>query len=174
MTWRSQYSEGSDADGAEETTGMLRWRPPRITCPRGRPRMPRRDNRRFDADRILIALTLLCLALPARAGNPKAESRKPGSRSPVSFINDVVPVLTKAGCNAGACHGSQYGKGGFKLSLLGYDPEVDYAALVRQFAARRVSLGNPPQSLILRKPSMKLPHGGGLRFKPGSFEYRTL
>jgi len=92
----------------------------------------------------------------------------------VSFNNEVMPVLTRAGCNQGACHGSQYGKGGFKLSLLCYDPEVDYAALVRQFAARRVSLGNPSQSLILRKPTMKLPHGGGLRFKPGSFEYRTL
>jgi hypothetical protein len=93
---------------------------------------------------------------------------------PISFNNQVVPILTHAGCNQGACHGSQYGKGGFKLSLLGYDPDVDYDALVKQDEARRVVLTDPAQSLMLRKPTMALPHGGGLRFKAGSYEYETL
>src|SRR5262249_20758592 len=74
--------------------------------------------------------------------------------APPRFLSDVMPVLTKAGCNLGACHGAGSGKGGFKLSLLGYDPESDYDALVRGAAIRRISKSAPEQSLILRKPTL--------------------
>ncbi len=92
----------------------------------------------------------------------------------ISFANDVVPVLTKAGCNQGACHASQYGKGNFKLSLLGYAPEQDYPQFVRHFRQRRVSLVEPAQSLILRKATLDVSHGGGKRFTTASDEYQVL
>ena len=90
------------------------------------------------------------------------------------FLNDVMPILTRAGCNAGACHGANAGKGGFHLSLLGYEPEGDYLALTHFVGARRISPAQPDNSLILRKASFRMPHGGGMRFAPDSPEYRTV
>ncbi|WP_052572417.1 DUF1549 and DUF1553 domain-containing protein [Chthonomonas calidirosea] len=92
----------------------------------------------------------------------------------VSFVNDVEPTLTRLGCNQGACHGSQYGKGGFKLSLFGTDSDLDYIALTRQAKGRRVNVADPIHSLILLKPTMTVPHGGGRRLIPGSSYYYTL
>jgi len=91
-----------------------------------------------------------------------------------NFRNHVIPVLTKAGCNQGVCHGALAGKNGFKLTLRGYDPEVDYDTLTRQSAGRRVSLPQPAQSLMLLKPTMAVPHGGGKRFDTKSLEYRVI
>ncbi len=91
-----------------------------------------------------------------------------------NFRNHVIPVLTKAGCNQGACHGALAGKNGFKLTLRGYDPEVDYDTLTRQSVGRRVSLLQPSHSLMLLKPTMAVPHGGGKRFDPNSLEYRVI
>ena len=91
-----------------------------------------------------------------------------------NFRNHVMPVLTKAGCNQGACHGALAGKGGFKLSLRGYDPELDYDVLTRQSVGRRINLAEPGNSLMLRKPTMQTPHGGGLRFKPNSPNATTI
>src|SRR5205085_3902029 len=91
-----------------------------------------------------------------------------------SFRNNVIPVLTKAGCNQGACHGALAGKNGFKLTLRGYDPEADYDTLTRQSMARRVSLAEHAASLILAKPSFAIPHGGGKRFANDSLEYRVI
>jgi hypothetical protein len=91
-----------------------------------------------------------------------------------SFRNHVLPVMTKAGCNQGACHGALAGKNGFKLTLRGYDPEVDYDTLTRQSLGRRVSLGDPANSLMLLKPTMAVAHGGGKRFDAGSMEYRII
>src|SRR3954447_17603725 len=79
----------------------------------------------------------------AASAPPPAASPRSRLQNPVSFINDVVPILTKAGCNAGACHGSQYGKGGFKLSLLGYDPQLDYESIRKDARGRRVTAGAP-------------------------------
>ncbi|MCS6861285.1 MAG: DUF1553 domain-containing protein [Abditibacteriales bacterium] len=92
----------------------------------------------------------------------------------VSFVNEVVPVLSKAGCNMGACHGAQYGKGGFKLSLFGYDPLPDYDAIVKFGEGRRIARSQPEKSLILLKPLAVVPHGGGVRFAKNSVEYDTL
>jgi uncharacterized protein DUF1549/uncharacterized protein DUF1553/Big-like domain-containing protein len=91
-----------------------------------------------------------------------------------SFRNNVIPVMTKVGCNQGSCHGALAGKNGFKLTLRGYDPEVDYDTLTRQAVGRRVSLADPASSLMLLKPTFTIPHGGGKRFGVDSLEYRIL
>ncbi len=93
---------------------------------------------------------------------------------PPRFVADVMPVLTHAGCNQGACHGAASGKGGFKLSLLGYDPDADYLAITRANRARRVSVAQPEQSLLLRKPVLAVYHKGGKRFMEGSTEYSIV
>ncbi len=99
-----------------------------------------------------------------------------GSHTPFtwSFRNHVIPVMTKMGCNQGACHGALAGKNGFKLTLRGYDPETDYDTLTRVSVGRRVSLADPTASLILAKPSFAIPHGGGKRFAVDSLEYRVI
>ncbi|MBX9788408.1 MAG: DUF1549 and DUF1553 domain-containing protein [Pirellulales bacterium] len=91
-----------------------------------------------------------------------------------SFRNHVESVLTRAGCNSGACHGAASGKRGFKLSLRGYDPLRDYTTLTRQSLGRRTVPNDPGRSLILTKPTGAIPHGGGLRFDVNSLEYRVL
>ncbi len=96
------------------------------------------------------------------------------AESPLDFINDVMPILAKGGCNNTACHGSPVGKGGFKLSLFGYEPDLDHPAIVKSDDGRRVNLKEPEKSLLLTKATMAVPHGGGMRFKVGSPEYKTL
>ena len=91
-----------------------------------------------------------------------------------SFRNHVIPVLTKSGCNSGACHGAAAGKNGFKLTLRGYDPELDYEVLTREAVGRRISTQEPGRSLFLLKPTLYIPHGGGRRFGTDSLEYRVL
>src|SRR5881296_1630629 len=98
----------------------------------------------------------------------------PAPGAAISFRNDVEAVISKAGCNAGTCHGNKYGKGGFKLSLRGQDPELDLAALTRDGFARRTNPFEPEQSLILLKSTTQIPHEGGLRFKKNSDEYELL
>ena len=93
---------------------------------------------------------------------------------PLSFRNHVIPVLTRAGCNSGPCHGAASGKNGFKLTLRGYDPEADYLTLTRQATARRVNRVEPARSLMLLKPTQAVSHGGGRRFAPDSPEYRVI
>ena len=91
-----------------------------------------------------------------------------------SFANDIVPILTRSGCANSNCHGSIRGQAGFKLSLFGYEPELDYAAIVRDANGRRIDRADPARSLILAKPTFAIPHGGGERFKVGSLEYNGL
>ncbi len=93
---------------------------------------------------------------------------------PPDFTTRVVPALTKAGCNAGSCHGAALGRGGFHLSLMGYDPGADYDSLVREYEGRRVDLARPGKSLVLRKPAGELDHEGGLRLSSGGEGYKTL
>jgi hypothetical protein len=103
-----------------------------------------------------------------------AEIRNAHVARPVSFQNQVVPLLTKAGCNAGGCHGKSTGQNGFRLSLLGYDPGFDYDAIVKEGRGRRVFSAAPAQSLLLTKPTGEVPHGGGIRFKKDAPEYRMI
>ncbi|HTU23890.1 MAG TPA: DUF1549 domain-containing protein [Pirellulales bacterium] len=91
-----------------------------------------------------------------------------------SFRNHVESVLSKSGCNMGACHGAFAGKKGFKLSLRGFDALADYSTLVRQARARRVVLGDPGRSLLLTKPTGMIPHKGGIRFPADSPEYQVI
>jgi hypothetical protein len=92
----------------------------------------------------------------------------------ISYTAQVMPVIAKAGCNAGACHASQFGKGGFKLSVFGFDPPQDHFNIVRDAFGRRVNLVEPERSLFLLKPTAAVPHGGGPRFRPGSVDYQVL
>ena len=116
--------------------------------------------------------------ITARAANQSAtvKIRVRGVKQPFewSFRNHVIPVFTKMGCNQGSCHGALAGKNGFKLTLRGYDPEVDYDTLTRQAVGRRVTLADPSASLLLKKATFALPHGGGKRFATNSLEYRVL
>lgn len=95
-------------------------------------------------------------------------------QSSYTFQNDVQPVLAKLGCNSGACHGALAGKGGFKLSLRGYDPPADFRSITRDARGRRVELADPGRSLLLLKPTMAVPHKGGLRFDKDSPAYEIL
>ena len=91
-----------------------------------------------------------------------------------SVRNHVQSVLSKTGCNGGACHGAAAGKSGFKLSLRGYDPEADFFAITRQARGRRVVPHDPGRSLVLTKPTGAIPHKGGIRFAEDSPEYRVV
>jgi len=91
-----------------------------------------------------------------------------------SFRNHVEPVFARQGCSSGACHGALAGKGGFRLSLRGYDPERDFLTTVQQQLGRRVELADPATSLLLTKPTMAVPHKGGLRLNTDSVGYRIL
>jgi len=93
---------------------------------------------------------------------------------PVLFVGEVVPILSKHGCNAGGCHGKATGQNGFRLSLLGFDPKGDYESLVKEGRGRRVFPPAPAASLLLKKPTAQIPHGGGKKFAIGSPEYNTL
>jgi hypothetical protein len=93
---------------------------------------------------------------------------------PLSFAGDILPVLTKYGCNGGSCHGALNGQNGFKLSLFGYEPENDYEMIVHKHDGRRLSLPDPEKSLLLLKPTFQVPHGGGKRFLKDSPDYVTL
>jgi len=93
---------------------------------------------------------------------------------PPTYLRDVAPILNKAGCTSGTCHGAAKGKNGFKLSLRGYDPRFDYEALLYDLAGRRFNRADPARSLILAKPTQEVAHGGGLRFEPGSRYYKTI
>ena len=92
----------------------------------------------------------------------------------VDYIRDVTPILSKAGCNAGTCHGSKDGKNGFKLSLRGYDPPYDVRALTDDHAARRVNLASPDDSLMLLKATAAVPHEGGQLMTKDSPNYALL
>jgi hypothetical protein len=91
-----------------------------------------------------------------------------------SFRNHVESVLSKQGCNGGACHGARAGQKGFRLTLFGFDVDADYTYLTRQAVGRRIVPTDPGRSLILTKPTGLLPHKGGVRLEPGSLEYRVL
>ena len=122
--------------------------------------------------RFLFALSL-CALLPASA---RADVDLPtgGSLKQVDFERHVMGLLSKAGCNAGSCHGSFQGKNGFRLSLFGYEPTMDFAALTRDNLGRRVNLVRPEESLILTKSTGAMAHDGGMRFGKDSWVYAVF
>lgn len=117
---------------------------------------------------------VLVVVATGGAGSRQASAADEKQEKPWSFRNDVQLVLTKTGCNMGACHGAQAGKKGFKLALRGYDHEMDYNTLTRQSKGRRVNLSDPARSLILLKATGAIPHGGGTRFETNSLEYKIV
>src|SRR5688572_30955554 len=119
--------------------------------------------------RILYAVAV-CVALPAasRADVPLPTG---GAIKEVDFERHVMGLLSKVGCNAGSCHGSFQGKNGFRLSLFGYEPNLDSAALTRDNLGRRIDVQNPDSSLLLLKGSGAMPHEGGMRFGKESWVY---
>ena len=112
---------------------------------------------------VRISILMLAAALTAAAEKPR-----------LSFVKDIVPIFTKSGCANSNCHGSIRGQNGFKLSLFGYEPDLDYDAIVKAQDGRRISRSDPAKSLILMKPTFGVPHGGGERFKVGSLEYEAI
>ena len=115
--------------------------------------------------RLSIPAFLACVLLGQAAG---------ASTKPVSFVNEVVPILTKAGCNGGACHGKSGGQNGFRLSLFGFEPAEDFEHLVIEGRGRRLSPSAPDYSLLLRKGMAAVPHTGGRRIEPGQEGYERL
>jgi hypothetical protein len=116
--------------------------------------------------RFLCILIVLAsqTALTARADEPR----------PIDFRTDVIAALSRGGCNQGACHGSPKGKNGFRLSLRGFDPDVDLFSLSRDEIGRRVNKFSPDDSLILLKGTGRVPHQGGVRFRPDDPAYKVV
>jgi len=94
--------------------------------------------------------------------------------SPISFKRDVMPVLMRANCNSGSCHGAASGKDGFMLSLFGYDPEGDYYRIMEEYVGRRINIAEPEKSLLLQKAVGAVAHSGGECMTPGSKYYAIL
>src|SRR5688572_26341499 len=132
-----------------------------------RPAVPARRFRHPTHPRtVLIMLRTILLTLAFVASSFSAEE--------ITFRNHVQPVLSKTGCNAGACHGAAAGQNGFRLSLRGYDDEGDYVTLTRQALGRRINPADPGRSLLLLKSTGTIPHKGGKRFEVDSVEYKIL
>jgi hypothetical protein len=102
------------------------------------------------------------------------ESNNPTENHEPSFQEDVIPILTRFGCNTGGCHGKLAGQKGFRLSLRGYAPALDHEAITREARGRRINYGLPQESLLIRKANGTVPHGGGERIIAGSSAERTL
>src|SRR6478752_6861286 len=128
------------------------------------------------------AVALLAMAIPVSAADAPRPTTQPAPAGVVggaaekapSFLNDVVPILTRQGCNQGSCHGKGAGQNGFRLSLRGYAPDMDYRWITREFNGRRIEGGSPESSLFLRKPVGDAPHEGGKVFSRVSREYQVL
>src|SRR3954463_16571362 len=112
---------------------------------------------------IVSVLALLPFAAPARADD-----------RPVHFRTAVIAALSRAGCNSGACHGSPQGKNGFRLSLRGQDPDLDFATLTKETGGRRVNRQSPADSLMLLKGSGRVAHGGGQLFGRDHPAYKLI
>jgi hypothetical protein len=114
---------------------------------------------------LIATCTLLLLAPPAG----RADVTLPGGATldRVDFERHVMGLFGRMGCNAGSCHGSFQGKGGFRLSLFGYEPAKDYLALTRDVLARRINPVDPDRSLLLLKATGQVEHGGGRPFRQG-------
>lgn len=119
------------------------------------------------------AVFAACLFLAAPGAGPLPLAGNIEPTLPL-FTRHVIPVFSRLGCNSGSCHGAVQGKGGFRLSLFGANPEIDHQRLLREVGGRRLDLQNPAGSLLLLKPTGKAVHEGGLRLRVESREYRIL
>ena len=124
----------------------------------GQTRITIRSEPPTDGSNITVPVTVKGLTNPA----------------PLSFQNDVIPILSKAGCNSGGCHGKAEGQNGFKLSIFGFDPLADHEALVAEGRGRRISVSTPEASLLIQKGVALMPHGGGAKIPRGGLWHRRL
>lgn len=125
--------------------------------------------------RYLAPLRLSLSLLMVAGALHGTESAARSAEQPLSFVHDVMPALTKAGCNVGVCHAKAGGgQNGFQLSVLGFEPKEDYEHIVKEGRGRRISATEPERSLLLRKASGQMPHGGGLRLSTTSEGYRVV
>ena len=123
---------------------------------------------------LAVVLLLLAVVVHVRAEEALKAPSDTSQVGQVYFVTDVVPLLTKLGCNSGGCHGKATGQNGFKLSLLGYEPDLDYASIVNEARGRRLFPAAPERSLLVLKATGAVPHGGGTRIGFGSEDYRVL
>lgn len=123
----------------------------------------------------VLRLVLIAIGFLASFTSHSLRAAAPTTETPrVHFQTDVVPILTRLGCNGGGCHGKATGQNGFRLSLLGFEPQFDYLALVQEARGRRLFPADPPRSLLLLKATGQTPHGGGRRLEETSEDYRLL
>jgi hypothetical protein len=158
-----------------------------VTRPDGRVVDRTRIAKYRSADESIAVVDELGLVEPLRDGRTAIVVEHDGARievpvevagvdrpTPISFPRDIVPILSKTGCNTGGCHGKAEGQNGFKLSVFGYDPHGDFAALTQEGRGRRVFTAAPDRSLVLLKATAAEPHGGGQRMTADDLRYRRL
>lgn len=126
-----------------------------------------------------VSITATLTDSPTPASDPPSSTTEltvtsVGNEPPIHYQQQIVPIFTKLGCNGGGCHGKAAGQNGFRLSLLGFEPDVDLEYLVKESRGRRVFPPAPERSLLLTKATNQVPHGGGQRLAPDSYEYRLL
>jgi hypothetical protein len=148
LTRTAAYSSASDATAIVDKSGIVR---------------PAADG----STAVTIEAAGVKISVPVAVEKTAADM-------PVNFTREIEPILTKAGCNGGGCHGAQHGKGGFRLSLFAFDPPSDYAQIVQSNEGRRVVLNDPERSILLAKPSLVMEHGGGERLKLGGRDYTRI
>lgn len=143
--------------------------------------MIRLDNSNLLMQVVSVAAWFVCVSLAHGEPPPTRETATPGGNtqppqlaSKVDFARDVVPILTRAGCNSGACHGAAAGRGYLALSLYGSRPRADYRALVHAANGRFIDLQTPAESLMLQMPTGQLDHGGGVRLEDDGHAYQTF
>lgn len=158
----ADYDDGSTEDVTAQV--LLRWSQEKIAAHNKQGAVtPLADGK----TELILRFQDLEKRLPVQVKNVKAQPS-------VSFKLDVMPVLTKSGCNQGSCHGASRGKDGFRLSLFGYDADGDYHRLTREMAGRRLNFAVPEDSLLLEKSIASVRHSGGKRFEKGSESYKTI
>lgn len=148
LTRTATYTSASEKTAAADTGGVVR---------------PAGDGRTT----ITVEALGVKATVPVTAANATADT-------PVDFAREIEPILTKAGCNGGGCHGAQHGKGGFRLSLFAFDPASDYAQIVQSNEGRRVVPNDPERSIFLAKPALVMEHGGGERLKLHGRDYNRI
>ncbi len=144
--------------------------------PYGMHRLPQKRSltgTRFHA-RFLSALQAVCILAGAVSGLAQEPQKDPAPSAQISFLNEIMPLLAKAGCSAGGCHAKPEGQNNFKLSVFGYDPQLDFNEIVHDAHGRRLFFAAPEESLLLQKATGSVPHEGGSRFAKDSEVYRKV
>lgn len=118
--------------------------------------------------------TLIARLANGEVSEARVEVKNAGQARPIDFRQDIQSIVSRHGCNTGACHGALAGKGGFRLTLGAYDADADYFSMTREARGRRIEMSDPGQSLVLAKPTGALPHKGGLKLRQGSDDYNLL